>query len=92
MAMSKAVVGSDIGPIREVVADGETGLLVPPDDPDRLAQAIITLLADEPRRRAMGAAGRRRVEALFDEQTMCERTEAEYRRLLKEKGWPGARG
>lgn len=92
MSMGKPVVGSDIGPIREVVVDGETGLLVPPDDPERLAQAIITLLADEPRRRAMGAAGRRRVEALFDEQTMCERTEAEYRRLLKEKGWPHERG
>ncbi len=91
MAMGKVVVGSDIAPVREVVADGETGLLFPPDDTDGFAEAIVSLLADEPRRRAMGAAGRHRVEQCFDERKMFERIETEYRRLLNKKGWDFAR-
>ncbi len=86
MAMGKAVVGSDIGPVREVVADGETGLLFPPENPDRFAEAVVSLLADKRRRQAIGTAGRRRVEQLFDERKMFERIEAEYHRMLKEKG------
>lgn len=92
MAMGKVVVGSDIGPVREVVTDGETGLLFPPDNTDGFAKAIVSLLADEPRRRMMGAAGRRRVEQCFDERKMFERTETEYRRLLNKKAWDFARG
>ncbi len=91
MAMGKVVVGSDIAPVREVVADGEAGLLFPPDDIDGFAEAIVSLLADEPRRRAMGAAGRHRVEQCFDERKMFERIETEYRRLLNKKGWDFAR-
>jgi glycosyltransferase involved in cell wall biosynthesis len=48
-----------------IVADGETGLLVPPRDPDAFAAAIEQLLADPARRGAMGRAGRARVEAVF---------------------------
>lgn len=87
MAMGKAVVGSDIGPVREVVASGEHGILLPPGDPERLAEAILTLLTDESLRLAMGAAGRRRVEALYDERRIFAETEAEYQRLLQVKGY-----
>lgn len=86
MAMGKPVVGSDIGPVREVVGAGETGVLLPPNDPDAFAEGILTLLADAPRRRAMGIAGRHRVEQRFDQRRIFERTEAEYRRLLAAKG------
>ena len=45
--------------------DGETGILVEPDRPDELAQAILALAGDEALRRRMGRAGRRRVEEQF---------------------------
>lgn len=86
MAMEVPVVASDIPAVLEVVADGETGILLPPGDPERFAVAILDLLGDETRRRAMGAAGRRRVELLFDERQIFARIEATYTRLLRLKG------
>jgi len=51
--------------VPEVVADGETGLLVPPADPTALAAALGRLLADAPLRRRFGAAGRTKMHAEF---------------------------
>ena len=59
------VVASHVGGLPEVVDDGSTGLLVPPQDPRALAEALLLLANDEPRRRAMGAAGRRLVELRY---------------------------
>jgi len=58
-------VGTRVEAVPEIVDDGATGLLVPPGDDAALAEAIGTLLADPARARAMGAAGRRRVEERF---------------------------
>jgi starch synthase len=58
-----------VGPRRwmsEVIADGETGYLLGHDDADELAEILISLLEDPRRAREMGAAGRRRVKALFN--------------------------
>jgi glycosyltransferase involved in cell wall biosynthesis len=52
-------VGTSVGVVPEIL--GDTGLVVPPADPDALAQAIAALLDDPGRRRALGTAGRRRV-------------------------------
>jgi glycosyltransferase involved in cell wall biosynthesis len=65
MACGTAVIASDVGGIPEIVADGETGLLVPAADPAALAGAVEALLADEGRRDAMGAAGVQRVRERF---------------------------
>ena len=67
-AMGKAipVVTTTVTGGPEIVAEGETGLLCPPDDPVALADALAALLADPHRARAMGAAGRLRAERLFD--------------------------
>ncbi|XZE54984.1 glycosyltransferase family 4 protein [Planctomycetaceae bacterium SH139] len=56
---SKPVVATDVGALSECIIDQETGLLVPPKDPSALASAIINLLNDPERRRAMGQAGKR---------------------------------
>lgn len=64
MAAGKAVVASQVGGIPELVADGETGLLVPAGDPIALAEAIVKLLSDEPLRRQMGEQGRNRIQHL----------------------------
>ncbi|MGI8554555.1 MAG: glycosyltransferase family 4 protein, partial [Dehalococcoidia bacterium] len=58
-AMGKPVIASDIPPVNSLVVPGVTGLLVPVDRPAALAAAVAQLLEDEPRRRAMGAQGRR---------------------------------
>lgn len=61
MTMARAVVASDVGDLPNAVADGETGLIVPPGDPDALAQALSTLLSDPELAQRMGAAGHARV-------------------------------
>jgi glycosyltransferase involved in cell wall biosynthesis len=76
------VVGSKIGGTDEVVADGVTGILLDAFDPARYAGAIRQLLADEPRRRAMGAAGRERVASMFERRSCTDRHRQLYERLL----------
>ena len=78
MACETAVVASAVGGIVEVVEDGRTGVLVEPARPDVLADALNRVLADPERARAMGQAGRRRVEAHFSWASIAERTEQVY--------------
>ncbi len=66
MAMAKPVVATDVGGMSELIVHGETGLMVPPGDTERLTEAILELLRDKNRRNVMGAAGRRRVETYFN--------------------------
>jgi glycosyltransferase involved in cell wall biosynthesis len=65
MATGRAVVASKVGGLAEIVVDGETGVLVPPNDPGGLAAAFARLLDDPALCRRMGEAGRRRVEANY---------------------------
>jgi glycosyltransferase involved in cell wall biosynthesis len=66
MAVGRPVVAPREGGPTEIVADGETGVLVPPRDPDALAAAITGLLRDPTRRLAMGRAARARVVERFE--------------------------
>ena len=59
--MPRPVVGSEVGGVKYSVMDGETGLLVPPKDPDALTRALNLLLSDPERAEAMGRRGRARV-------------------------------
>jgi starch synthase len=83
MACGTAVVGSDVGGIPEVVADGETGLLVPPGDPGALAAALNALVGDPGRAAALGRAGRERAVAEFGWQAVAERTAALYAEIAR---------
>ncbi|HEY2575179.1 MAG TPA: glycogen synthase, partial [Streptosporangiaceae bacterium] len=65
MACGAAVVASSVGGIPEVVVDGETGLLVPPSDPEALADALNILVRDGGLAASMGKAGRERAAAEF---------------------------
>jgi len=84
MACGTAVVGSRTGGIPEVVADGETGLLVPPDEPRPLADALNVLLRDPGRARAMGQAGRKRAIAEFGWPAIAAQTAELYAELVHE--------
>lgn len=77
-----AVVASDVGSVAEAVRDGQSGLLVRPDDPAALAGAIRTLLEDEELRRRLGEEGRRLVLAGFTDVHMTRAFESLYDELL----------
>jgi D-inositol-3-phosphate glycosyltransferase len=81
MACGAPVVASDFGGFREVMLDGETGLLARPQDPDDLARKINTLLADRALAARMGEAGRKRVDALFSWRAVGDRLEEVYKCL-----------
>ncbi len=89
MALGRPVVATRVGGIPAVVADGETGSLVPPDDPSALARAVSGLLNDPGLRLRMGEAGRRRAEQ-FSLAVMESGLLDLYRGLCAEKGleWP----
>jgi glycosyltransferase involved in cell wall biosynthesis len=74
MLTALPVVATDIRGPREQVEDGETGFLVPSQTVPPLRAALIKLIADEALRSRMGAAGRERAIALYDEATVIART------------------
>jgi alpha-maltose-1-phosphate synthase len=84
MACGTAVVASNVGGIPEVVADAQTGLLVPPGDPALLAAAISSLVTDPARAAAMGQLGRQRVAAEFSWASIAAQTAALYTELTRE--------
>ena len=84
MACETPVVASAVGGILEVVEDGKTGFLVPPANPDALARSIRLLLDDPARARAMGRAGRTRVEDRFSWASVAARTQEVYAEAIDE--------
>ena len=76
------VLATAVGTFSAEVRDGVDGLLVPPDDPTALAEAINTLTRDTDRAKAMGAAGRERAKTLFDWGRIAEQTAELYRTVV----------
>jgi glycosyltransferase involved in cell wall biosynthesis len=83
MARRRPVVATPVGGTPEVVVDGETGLLVPPRDPDALAGALRRLLADAELRQRMGEAGYERVRERFSADAMTRRVLEIYDEVLR---------
>ncbi|MGK7905036.1 MAG: glycosyltransferase family 4 protein [Hormoscilla sp.] len=81
MTASLPIVATQVGSIPEIVRQGETGLLVPVDDPTALAHAICRLLSDRTLARKMGRTGRDRLEKNFTVAAMVERTCRLYKHL-----------
>jgi len=81
MACSRPIVATRVGGIPEVVEDGLTGLLMPPEDPFALAQAILRVLRDADLRRRLGEAGFARVRERFGVERMVAETAAVYARF-----------
>jgi glycosyltransferase involved in cell wall biosynthesis len=78
MAHGRPVVATSVGGLRDLVVDGETGLLVPPRDPRALGAALRRLLADPDLRHRLGAAGRQRAQERFSWAAVTEATLAAY--------------
>jgi glycosyltransferase involved in cell wall biosynthesis len=81
MALGKPVVATSAGGIPELVVPEETGVLVPPRDPDALGAAIAAILADPPRAARLGAGARARA-PLFSVEHTVSRTIAIYERVM----------
>ncbi len=82
MAMALPVVTLDVEPLREIVRPGQDGLLVAEDDADALGEAIVSLLQDPERSKAMGASGRQRVVDHFSWERHCEQLEEVLRSVV----------
>jgi glycosyltransferase involved in cell wall biosynthesis len=80
-ACARPVIVSRVGGLPEVVREDETGLVVPPGNPEALAEALRKLIGDRERARAMGRAGRRHVELHYDLARCVELLEGHYARL-----------
>jgi glycosyltransferase involved in cell wall biosynthesis len=85
MACGSPVIGSRVGGIAFTIADGETGFLVPPRDPEALCARLEEILRDPAQRVRMGRAGRVRVLGSFTWQQVATRTAALYDDLLSER-------
>jgi glycosyltransferase involved in cell wall biosynthesis len=89
MAAGVPVVASAVGGIPDQVRHGREGILVPPDDPDALGDALGALLRDPAYARRLGEAGRRRTENEFSHETLVRRIEAVYRTAIDGAAAPG---
>ena len=86
MAAGKPVVATNVGGNPEVVVAGDTGYLVPPKDPEKMAKEIIKIISNKDLAKKMGNAGRKRVEEKFSLNKMVKRYESLYEeQLLKKK-------
>jgi glycosyltransferase involved in cell wall biosynthesis len=81
MAAGLPVVGARVGGIPELVVDGETGLVVMPENPYALATALDSLAASADRRRELGRRGRERIAERFSAETIARRTIGLYEEL-----------
>jgi D-inositol-3-phosphate glycosyltransferase len=85
MAVGTPVICTDVGAMPEYVVDGETGYVVPPNDPQSLRQRIVSLLDDPSAAKRMGRSGHRHVQQ-FTWARVAERTLEVYRELGLGKG------
>jgi glycosyltransferase involved in cell wall biosynthesis len=86
LAMGKGVVASSVGGIPELIRNGSTGLLVPPEDGRSIAEACLKLLGDKSLIRRLGQAGKKLIEEKFSLEAMLDKIEQIYSPSLREEG------
>lgn len=84
-ALAKPVVATDVSGTREIIINGETGILVPPKNHDKLAQAIISLLKDREYALRLGGMLKKEICPVYTLSRMVEETERLYLELYKKK-------
>jgi len=85
MAAKKPVITTSVGGNAEIVVDGQTGTLIPPEDSDKLAKAIIYHLNNPEISKRMGEKGQERVRQYFSLSRMLDKVMDIYKEVLKEK-------
>ena len=86
LASGCTVVATRVGGVPDVVQDGEDGILIEPDSPEQLANALVLLAGDPELRARMGAAGRTRTLPRYAVSRLIDDVDALYRELLERKG------
>jgi glycosyltransferase involved in cell wall biosynthesis len=84
-ARARPAIVADVGGLPEIVEDGRTGVVVPPEDVDALATAIVQLAVNPARIAELGAAARRRAATQFSEESVAEGVAAVYREELSKR-------
>ena len=83
MSCGNPVIGTDSGGTAEYLIDGESGIAIPPRDVDAIAEALNSLILDEPKRLEMGKNARNRVEEHFDRKEIAEQTSKLYKLAIE---------
>ncbi|MFN8456756.1 MAG: glycosyltransferase family 4 protein [Anaerolineae bacterium] len=83
MSLAKPVLATPVGGIPEQIVDGETGLLVPPQQPEALAEALLYLITNPDQRQQMGQKAYQRYQALFTFDQMLKKHESLYHTLYQ---------
>jgi glycosyltransferase involved in cell wall biosynthesis len=83
MAMGKFVISTNIGGIPEMIVNDETGILVPPNDPETLAKAILGLINQPDKIKEMGIKARERIKTKFTIEKNVESIKKIYKKLVK---------
>jgi glycosyltransferase involved in cell wall biosynthesis/O-antigen ligase len=86
MACGKPVIASSVGGIPEVIDDGVDGILIPPDDPEAIAEAVKRLARDNETRKNMGEAAEKSATAKYSFDLLKKRTQMLYRSLEEKNG------
>jgi glycosyltransferase involved in cell wall biosynthesis len=87
MLMGRPVVATRVGSVEELIRDGDSGLIVAASDPDNLAQAIDSLLANSPLQQAMGARGMASVRHLCDPVSQARMLDEIFARVLSRRSF-----
>jgi glycosyltransferase involved in cell wall biosynthesis len=85
MGAGRPIVATRCGGPEEIVVDGETGILVPINDPEAMAEAIISLADNREKRRQMGLSGLNRYDRYFTANCYCKQIEALYSEVSRRK-------
>ena len=91
MAYGRAVVASDTGGLRDAIRNGETGILVPPRDPDALRAAVVSVLGDDDLRARLGAAAREAAREQFSQDAEADALIELWERVYRRPRTSGAR-
>jgi len=82
MAMAKPIVVTSVGILPELIEDGKNGFLVPPRNPELMAEAILKLINDQDKARSFGLAAYEKVQEKFTDEIMVEKTIDLYYKVL----------
>ena len=85
MVCGKPVVATCVGGVPEIVDDGKTGILVPPQDTEKIKDAILLLLTNEKLREEMGKKGKSKIDYYFSIEYMIKRKDSIYRNSFRKK-------